>query len=483
MVVITIHFLNGVYQATPWGKHVNEGIPEWPPSSWRLLRAIIATWKNTKPELSDEAVLPILKKLANSSPNYCLPDASTSHTRHYMPTDNKGKKSIVMNTFVVIGNKPVHFIWPNTDLLENEIKTLEELLVNLHYFGRAESWCRATISAEAPSPNCIPFEDEMSTDKELVTVLVPKKDIKIIDVSKKNPNKEDLDAITVTTKELHDKNRIDPPGGKFVQYVRPQNCFEGKRQSEQNIMLNNITVIRYAVTGVIRPLIKDTVRIGDLARNACMSRYGKKNDSDVSRMFSGKDDKGKPLKGHIHASYLPTYEMQNRQIDHLTIFTPTGFNKKELEVLFSLKRLYRNNLADINLVFEGCGRLENFSDVEIFKKDHLWKSATPLILTRYIKNRKSGSKEELVDSPKEQIMNEIENRYGKSYELKNVTVNEKKISNLNTYDFFRWRSHGSVGNGRTYNVKLEFKNAVKGPITLGYASHFGLGMFVPQRER
>ena len=109
-VVITIHFLNGAYHATPWGKHVNEGIPEWPPSSWRLLRAIIATWKNTKPELSTETVLPILEKLARSLPSYHLPDASTSHTRHWMPTDNKGKKSIVMNTFVIMGNKPVHFI-------------------------------------------------------------------------------------------------------------------------------------------------------------------------------------------------------------------------------------------------------------------------------------------------------------------------------------------------------------------------------------
>ena len=484
MVVITIHFLNGVYQATPWGKHVNEGIPEWPPSSWRLLRAIIAIWKNTKPDLKDELILPILKKLASSEPEYHLPDASVSHTRHYMPTNNKGKKSIVMNTFVIVGKKPIQFIWPDINLVENEIKALEEILENMHYFGRAESWCKVTTSCEELTSNCIPFSDDINTSEELVTVLVPKKDVKFIDIAKKNPGKEDLDAITVTTKELQDRNYIEPPGGKFIQYTRPQNCFEGKTTSTKTSLLSNITVIRYAVTGSPRPLIKETLRIGDIARNACMSRYGKRNDGSTSGIFSGKDGDGNPLRGHIHASYLPTYEVDNRYIDHLTIFSPNGFDSKELEVLFSLKKLYRSNIVDVNLVFEGCGRLENFTDVKIFRRNNLWRSSTPLILTRHVKNKTGdGSKRRITDSPEEQIINEIQNRYGDEYELRNVTISEKKILDLNMHDFFRWRNHGSIGNGRTYNIELEFKKAISGPITLGYASHYGLGMFVPVGEK
>ena len=483
LIVITIHFLNGMYHATPWGKHVNEGIPEWPPSSWRLLRAIIATWKNTKSEFSEEVVLPILEKLARSLPSYHLPDASISHTRHYMPINNKNP-TLVMNTFVILGEKPVQFIWPRTDLLENEIKILEGILENLHYFGRAESWCKSTLSTDALTSNCIPFDDYISGDNELVTVLAPKENIKFIDTSKQKLGKEDLDSITITTKELQDKNYIDPPGGRFVQYTRPQNCFKAKATTRTKITtLNNIAVIRYAVTGSVRPLIKDTLRIGDLTRNACMSVFGRQNDHDASVIFSGKDNNGKPLKDHVHAAYFPTYETQDRHIDHLTIFAPDGFESKELEVLFSLKKLYRYNVADINLVFEGCGKLENFLDVEIFKKSKLWRSATPLILTRHIKSRGKGHKKRLIDSPEEQIANEIQNRYGNSHELKNIKVSENKIVNLNTHDFFRWRSHGSVGNGTAYNVELLFKNAVNGPITLGYASHFGLGMFVPQEGK
>ena len=38
-ITIKLTFPGGRYHATPWGRHVNEGVPEWPPSPWRLLRA------------------------------------------------------------------------------------------------------------------------------------------------------------------------------------------------------------------------------------------------------------------------------------------------------------------------------------------------------------------------------------------------------------------------------------------------------------
>ncbi len=34
-ISIAIQFSAGRFHATPWGHHVNEGLPEWPPSPWR----------------------------------------------------------------------------------------------------------------------------------------------------------------------------------------------------------------------------------------------------------------------------------------------------------------------------------------------------------------------------------------------------------------------------------------------------------------
>ena|GEM_PF-6598726 len=41
MLALAFTFPGGRYHATLWNRHVNE---EWPPSPWRILRALIAVW-------------------------------------------------------------------------------------------------------------------------------------------------------------------------------------------------------------------------------------------------------------------------------------------------------------------------------------------------------------------------------------------------------------------------------------------------------
>jgi len=42
MLALSFTFPGGRYHATPWGRHVNEADLEWPPSPWRIVRALIA---------------------------------------------------------------------------------------------------------------------------------------------------------------------------------------------------------------------------------------------------------------------------------------------------------------------------------------------------------------------------------------------------------------------------------------------------------
>jgi hypothetical protein len=91
-ISISLTFPAGRFHATPWGHHVNEGLPEWPPSPWRLLRALVATWKR---KLTDNALLHrelpgVLAELAKAAPHFSLPPATLGHTRHYMPWFKKG---------------------------------------------------------------------------------------------------------------------------------------------------------------------------------------------------------------------------------------------------------------------------------------------------------------------------------------------------------------------------------------------------------
>ena len=71
MTVLQLSFPAGRFHATPWGRHVNEGAVEWPPSPWRIVRALIATWhwkaKADVPEAVMRSLVTALAALTESS--------------------------------------------------------------------------------------------------------------------------------------------------------------------------------------------------------------------------------------------------------------------------------------------------------------------------------------------------------------------------------------------------------------------------------
>ena len=151
MIALSLKFLAGRYHATPWGRHVNEGAVEWPPSPWRILRTLVAVWKRTLPELPNEAVEPILRLLA-APPEFILPHATTGHTRHFMPWE-KGARTLVFDTFVALSRtSPLMIQWPTASLGDDQRRVLARILDNLNTFGRSESWCEAALTDGAENP-------------------------------------------------------------------------------------------------------------------------------------------------------------------------------------------------------------------------------------------------------------------------------------------------------------------------------------------
>ena len=101
MLAIKFTFTANRYHATQWGRHVNEGVLEWPPSPWRILRGVVATWQRTRPDLAPDRVVPVLEALAAERPRFKLPDGSTGHTRHYMPyNEGARERSYLGHRFV-----------------------------------------------------------------------------------------------------------------------------------------------------------------------------------------------------------------------------------------------------------------------------------------------------------------------------------------------------------------------------------------------
>jgi len=174
-VILKLTFPAGRYHATPWGRHVNEGVPEWPPSPWRLLRALVATWRRKCPDLSEADVRRVLDKLIRP-PHFHLPSARVAHTRHYMPWEKKGPadRTMVYDTFVVVSRRnPLLISWPDALLSLDDQSTLKRLAECLTTLGRAEGWVQSElIDSVAAEWNCVPGA-EAGSEQELVPVFCP----------------------------------------------------------------------------------------------------------------------------------------------------------------------------------------------------------------------------------------------------------------------------------------------------------------------
>jgi CRISPR-associated protein Csb2 len=169
---ISIRFLTGRAHLHHWQAHHSDGKVDWPPSPWRLLRALVAAAGSgltslpgpldAKVEPKEGDDLPVTR-LANLlatiafPPNILLPRTSGGHTRQFLQRHVSGTVkstgSAVFDTFATVSKEtPVVFEWPDVALSPGDQKfiDLQALLRRMNYFGRAESWCDATASLELP---------------------------------------------------------------------------------------------------------------------------------------------------------------------------------------------------------------------------------------------------------------------------------------------------------------------------------------------
>lgn len=534
MIALSIRFLAGRYHATPWGRHVNEGVPEWPPSPWRILRALISSWKRTMPEICEDKVQSILSELLEA-PKYRLPPASLAHTRHYMPWDKdwpqkrEASKTMVFNTFVAVSkDEPVIVCWPNAELDEEHRALLSGILGNVSYLGRSESWCSLELveddavfayngwaDGEAFFNVCPLGAESPGEDYKTVSVLAPSKNL---DMSQPLDDSHPLLVRTVTLRE--GLSRIDPPGSVWVEYARPRDCFEPRYKAMiTGVDEGPVKVVRYLIDGRVLPRVLDTLNVASVARVAAMSVYGGV-EGRKSEVLSGKASDGKPLSGHGHAFYLPSDEDGDGRLDHLTLYAPNGFDGGHRVSLGGLDRIYGYGLSgELRLMLLGMYEEPDVSSGgELFGLSSTWVSATPYLLTRYPKlsdgrrwrtipmpdrltiqaPEKLGvypTKEHLLldygvlpdlsmlqrDGPVAQLLLSCRRR-----ELPEVVMVEPVPEYRRSGYTYRWiefkryrRGISRPVMGRGYGFKVRFKESVRGPLAIGYGCHHGLGLFRP----
>lgn len=415
---------------------------------------MVSAYYKAKPRPAESDMLPVLKKISYNLPSYCLPTAHPGHTRHYMP----GVKQEVIDAFMCV-REPLFILYP-VSLDDGESAMLDSVLPSMQYLGRAESPCLVDTvdAADAPAPNCVPLDTAAGpANGELVDVLAPRPGCDILAVSP--------DSLSARPADLHRTSRIDPPAGRFVQYTLPPGAPE-LHHSITRTRRRAINVVRFALVGSPLPHVLQSLRVGQAVRSAVLS-----GPSAKSETLTGHGPGGGPARGHNHAMFLPTAERDSARIDHITVVARSGFGGADLEALFGLRRLFAYKVPEVRTVFESAGTLDDFSG--IFGRSRVWLTATPVVFTRHPKHRSDGR---VVDSMESQIMSEARRRYG--HDVLRVDLLDR-VGRYRPLEFSRPRVHGRRVE-QTCGVRIEFSSEVSGPLALGYGSHYGMGLFVPE---
>ncbi|MBB4286757.1 type I-G CRISPR-associated protein Csb2 [Roseospira goensis] len=530
MFALILSFPAGRYHATPWGRNVNEADVAWPPEPWRLLRALVATWwrKGDHDRWPRDTLARLVEALAETPPVFHLPDdAVHSHTRHYMPAPVK--TTLVFDAFAHLPRDgAIVAAWPDVTLDDDLLALARDLADGLGYLGRAESWVEATVSTEWPveKANCKPVNGTAATEAEgdPVRVLVPLQAAKYCEerarligetearltseytaAGKKPPTPKALaqkvdgtlkgtlpdtllDALSLDTGDLQKVGWTRPPASREVVYVRPPLSPTARRRRRRAPAAPTgktlPTVARWVLTGRPRPRVEDTIHIGEVMRLAAMSRFGR--DTETGRFKAppeisghGEDNKALRIPEHAHAFWLPEDADNDGWIDHVTVWLPRGFDGEAQAKLSGLRKLWMDAAREWSLALEGFGRPDDFAPVSrLFGPSRAWTSLTPFLAAGHLK---TGG----YDAEVRRLL--LRRGIVGHTDAAAFRVNAEPAlrleggKDLRPIHFHRVRSRRGERQPDSLGafLTLTFPTDQPGPLALGFASHFGLGLFGP----
>ncbi len=536
-VTLILAFPGRRYHATPWGHHVNEGLIEWPPSPWRLLRGFLATgytklgWPKEGPP---PVACSLIQKLAAVLPHYRLPLAVGTHSRHYMPVarfkNGREETTMVLDTWAQIDDGSIDVHW-NVELTTAERRLFGDIARDLGYLGRSESWVEGTLAddVDVGQFDIRPGEawDRPGPGWEQVSLLAPLPPLEyltwrertaqtaiealpVVD-SKGRPLKKaardrriaetqasypaDLIAcLHADTAWLQELGWNQPPGTRKVFYWRRTSSLEGAappsrprlvRPAPVELMLLSLATASGNFHAL--PPITRTLPQGELMHRALLSR-GPKGERPPE-VLSGRDVEGKPLHdehAHRHAHLIHLDLDGDGHLDHVLIWAPMGLDADSQQIVRAVRRTFtKGGTQPLRLALAAAG-----SRSELLTLPSPWGDR----LRRLLGGNPVGSPSWRSITPfvpprflKPRGGNTIEGQI--AAELKGRGFPEPvSIRRLDPHadDELVRRSRHFVRRRRIrsgppvdcgFMLELVFGGPVSGPVAIGYGSHFGLGLF------
>jgi CRISPR-associated protein Csb2 len=532
-LILEQSFPLGRFHATRWNQNPFEDRHgEWPPSPWRLLRAIAARWFQYARETGDEdeaARNQLLEQLAAKLPAFHLPAFTwrgEPAPRQYQKTEvawtdasakaaayKKPKATLVVDAFRAISPADqVIWIWDTIELSPRLASLLGELLKRILYFGRAETPCRFALG-RVPTRGSTRHELSSSSNADSpVLVAIPGKTL-------------NLESLLASTDDRLFNGRRIPPGTEW-RYVRLPQCptIIAPKGCKSRLPAN-LQVIQFAVGGRVYPEQAHWVRVIDKFRG-CVLKHAARIVSggecscyrelpvdlrDKLKLLSGKDGGGKPVRNHQHV-YFFLYPDEIGNPSRLIAYRRTPFDAiadrafeaeailaASREAIFWQSRDPDWSLRLVPLPFEtqapaGC-RSDGGSAA--------WTSATPFVppdRRRFRQNGRLRAAETAIALLKK-ALDESLGATGSTATVVAIQPLDGDGSPILTRPDqdpteFSWVAiHETQCERRVrlrnrtravrpgFRFRVEFSEPVHGPIMTGHSCHFGLGLFIPEESR
>jgi CRISPR-associated protein Csb2 len=198
--------------------------------------------------------------------------------------------------------------------------------------------------------------------------------------------------------------------------------------------------------------------------------------------LTGKDEQNQPLHDHHdHAHTIPLDLDNDGHLDHILIYSAMGLRGTAQQAIRTLRRTWtKGGAGDLQVAVVGTGDREMLRRFPSPYHQHLeaiiapaegaltWESVTPFVLPKTFDRR---SKRSVMG----QVNTELASR--RLPEATRVEVDVELTKSLRHY--VRRRIHGGIPPRMDtgYGLRLEFSQPIHGPLLLGYAAHYGLGLF------
>lgn len=502
-LVLRQEFSLGRFHATPWRVNpFDDPHGEWPPSPWRLVRAVTARWYQWARETEVQADLAKLEQLqaalCKSSYGFHLPpDARKGRSlRQYQPTEfgwqpaqkkkaatrSYGTSLVQDNYWCVPPESPVWWFIEGDDWTDELCALLAQCLARMTYFGRAETLTRIGIvgaTDDIPAPNCTLVDKRAAG---AVPVLSPLSDATRDDIERTTDNPEAV-------------KRSVPPGAQWLYAVRPPRPASRERRRVP-AHRPDCHLMQFAIGWNVAPEPRAIVRLTSRFRGAVLrellrlktggapatwTRVSRQVRESIADMV-GKNEDNEPLKGHRHTEFLAWCE--DGRPTRLVVWRGSrAFDADEQEaILLAASR-------DVSWATAGADTDEWKVHLIALDRDVLappgfdgrasvvWESVTPYVRPRH---HLRGGKEREGESMANQISRELKRRgIAERVEVESIGTPAWVSVHVPRRDADK---RAFVGDRRGQAVRLRFAAPVVGPIRLGHSSSFGLGLFRPAQE-